>query len=131
MWLNIFLVALGGACGAVSRWGLTSLFHTENASRFPYGTLAVNWIGCLLFGFAIQIIGDKWQFHPQARLLLLTGFFGAFTTFSTYAWEASNLFQNPDSRWFSAVGHVLLHNFVGIALIFAGIGLATLIRTES
>lgn len=129
MLVNILLVAIGGACGAVTRWALSSGVQAAAGNRFFVGTLAANWVGCFMFGLIIQLIGEQWRLHPQARLLLLTGFMGAFTTFSTYAFEAALLFQHPDGRWVSAVAHIVLHNVIGIALIFVGLATGGLLRS--
>lgn len=131
MWQNILLVACGGAVGAVSRWGLSSLVQSIVGGRFFVGTLAVNWLGCFLFGLIMAVVSEHWRFHPHMRLLVLVGFMGAFTTFSTYAFEAAELFRHPDGRWVSAVAHVLLHNVVGIVLIFAGLGVGAMMRSGS
>lgn len=128
MWLNILLVTVGGSVGAVSRWGLSSVTQSLVGHRFYAGTMAVNWIGCFLFGLVIAAVSEHWRLHPHVRLLLLVGFMGSFTTFSTYAYEAAELFRHPDGRWVSAVLHVVLQNIVGIALIFAGLGLGTWLK---
>lgn len=131
MWLNILLVAIGGAAGAVSRWGLSGLTQSLVGHRFYAGTLVVNWVGCFLFGLIVAAVSEQWRLHPQMRLLLLVGFMGAFTTFSTYAFEAAELFRHPDGRWIAAVMQVVLHNLVGIVLIFVGLGVGSMFRNGS
>ena len=85
-----FLVALGGALGALARWGVDEGLARWLGSEAPWGTWAVNVAGCFLIGVALPLLGAQ---DPR-RALLVVGFLGAFTTFSTYAadtlalWEA-------------------------------------------
>ena len=91
------LVALGGALGSGARYSLSAfiLDHTLQA-RFPYGTFAVNVIGCLLAGILVGL-ADKYNLiSPEGRLFLITGILGGFTTFSAFGVETIHLLRRGD-----------------------------------
>lgn len=88
---------------------------------FPWGTFAVNSLGCLSFGIVWSATGGRSGMSDEVRLIVLVGFMGGFTTFSTFAFESAEMLM--DSRWAWVVGNVLGQNVVGIALMFAGIAI--------
>jgi len=90
LWLNL---AAGSLVGGFSRYFLGSAVTKIFGSPFPHGTLAVNLIGCFLVGFLDTLAEEKFLLSPNARLLLMIGFCGAFTTFSTLILETSNLIK--------------------------------------
>jgi CrcB protein len=92
------------------------------AERFPLGTLAVNLIGCLLFGLVWGWLEPRLGFSAQTRTVLLTGFLGAFTTFSTFAFETATLLQGGQTA--AAALNVTLQTVLGVALVLAGLALA-------
>ena len=87
-------IALGGALGALARYGVTLLTFPAAANRLPVATLAVNVSGCLLMGICYVLIVEKAVLSPEWRHWLMTGFLGAFTTFSAVALESVALWQN-------------------------------------
>src|SRR5262245_56604702 len=87
MGLLLVLVALAGAVGTLARYGLATLVLRVCGEAFPWGTLVVNVLGCFLFGFVWVLGAEKFIIDPDMRTTLLTGFMGAFTTFSTFAFE--------------------------------------------
>ena len=93
---TLILVGVGGLAGSVLRYLVTLFFATRAATGFPYGTLAVNLVGCLLIGmiFGISEKGDL--LSPEWRILLTTGFCGGFTTFSTFSYESIRLLQDGE-----------------------------------
>lgn len=86
-------VALGGALGAVCRHGINLGAVKLLGHGFPYGTLIVNILGSFLIGLVIAAIAHSWQASETARFFLVTGFLGAFTTFSTFSLDAVTLWE--------------------------------------
>lgn len=91
----IYLIT-GGVLGTCARYGLTALVTARTGFNFPFGTLAVNLIGCFLVGFFDILAERKFNAHPQMRILLVTGFCGAFTTFSAFILENYSLMRAGD-----------------------------------
>jgi len=122
---KIIIVGLAGACGAMSRYALSGLAHRIAGEDYPWGTLLVNVVGCLLFGF-IWVLGEKrMAFTPENRLYILTGFMGAFTTFSAFAFETGQMFR--DSQFLLAASNIAANNVLCIVALFAGLALASLL----
>ena len=122
MWTQkILLLAVGGAAGTLARFGLTDLVHRVNGQPTPLGTILVNALGCLIFGFIWAATEQKIAPGPIASLALLAGFCGAFTTFSTYGFEVHYLARH--SGLTSTAAYILAQNVIGIALLFFGVWL--------
>lgn len=115
------LIALGGALGAVSRYGLTLVVKRFAPGPFPWGTFFTNVIGCLLFGLVWTLLSRKVE-SPLYGAALLTGFMGAFTTFSTYMFETAALLEQE--RYLLAAGNFLGQNALGLGALIAGMALA-------
>lgn len=90
--MNWIYVAAGGALGAVARYG-ACLLLTARGAAFPLATFTVNMTGCLLMGAVTETFTQKAALPSEAKLLLATGFLGAFTTFSTFSLENIILLQ--------------------------------------
>ena len=91
---QIALLALGGALGTLARFGLTGLVQNRLPnSTFPWGTMTVNILGCLVIGFLWIFVEEKPLLSPNARLFLLIGLLGGFTTFSSFSLETMNLLE--------------------------------------
>ena len=118
MFKEIGLLALAGAMGTVARYGVSHLIHRSFGGHFPWGTVTVNMTGCFLFGLIWTLAEDRTVISSQSRLLLLTGFMGAFTTFSTFAFETSYFLQKAE--WQSAAGNAVGQLVTGVALVFLG-----------
>lgn len=118
--LSFILVGIGAAIGAWSRWllgnGLNALFPL-----IPLGTLLVNLIGGYLMGLMMGLVTTGSNFTPEIRLLVMTGFLGSLTTFSTFSGESVTLFGRGEFGWASL--HILGH-LVG-ALVMTALGLFT------
>ena len=109
--MKLIGLALGGALGTLSRYWLSGVIHESAGPGFPYGTLAVNALGCFLAGFLATVGQATGQMPPEARLLFSVGFCGAFTTFSTLILETGLLYK----------GGQLWHAVLNIALsVLAG-----------
>ncbi|BAP57730.1 camphor resistance CrcB protein [Thioploca ingrica] len=94
--LRLVAIAAGGAVGAVLRFGLTNGVHALLNTKFPYGTLVVNVLGCLAMGFLSVVMLERFV-SVEWRAALLTGLLGAFTTFSTFSLETLNLLNQGES----------------------------------
>jgi CrcB protein len=115
---EIGLLAVAGALGTLFRYALGGAVQRLIGSDFPWGTLAVNALGCFLFGVVWTMAEERMVISGQTRFILLTGFMGAFTTFSTYAFETSGFLR--DSQWLLAAGNLLGQNALGLACVFLG-----------
>ena len=92
-WLNLIL---GGVTGTVARYVLAGAVYQMLGTSFPYGTLVVNLTGCFAIGFLAALAEEKLLLSPEARMLLMVGFCGAFTTFSTFMLETANLMKDGE-----------------------------------
>ncbi|HOW27187.1 MAG TPA: fluoride efflux transporter CrcB [Elusimicrobiota bacterium] len=97
-------LALGSLLGGFSRYQLGGFVYRFWGADFPYGTMVVNLCGCLLVGFFNSLAEVKFVLGTNSRILLMTGFCGAFTTFSTFILESSNLLK--DGEWLKVVLNV-------------------------
>lgn len=114
---NLLLIAVGGATGSLARFGMHLLFlRLTERSGFPWGTLAVNLIGCLLIG-ALAALLDGRIIREEYRYLLVVGLLGGFTTFSAFGLESAQMLRHGE--WFRLGAYLLLSNVVGIALVLA------------
>lgn len=111
--LNVLVISIGAALGACLRWGL-GLATLQWQAAWPMGTLAANWIGAYLIGFASAYFATHTAMPPAVRLLVATGFLGGLTTFSTFSLESVQLLQS--GRWIDFASHFLLHT-VGCLLL--------------
>jgi len=119
---NLLLMAGAGALGALCRYGLSGAVQRLAGDRFPAGTLVVNLLGCLLFGLVWGWLENRAGFGPQTRLVVLTGFLGALTTFSTYAFETAALLQGGQLA--GALVNVAVQTVLGVLLVLAGMAAA-------
>jgi len=115
---KILLVMLGGSLGALSRYAIGLLAVKWWGPRFPWGTLAVNLVGCFLIGWLFALSGRVRLLTPEVRLLLITGYLGALTTFSSFALETVN--AGRDGLVLQPLANILLNNFGGLLLTYIG-----------
>ena len=114
----VFAICLGACAGAVLRWWL-GLALNQAGAFMPWGTLAANLIGGYLVGLAVALLHHHPQLDPTWRLLLVTGFLGALTTFSSFSAEVVDMALAQ--RWGLAAVTVLAHLSGSLLLTFAGI----------
>lgn len=120
--MTLILIAAGGALGALARYGLAGWVQAR-AGLFPWGTLAVNVLGSFLLGFAIRYM-ESVAVPPEWRQAIAIGLLGAFTTFSTFSYEAVALAHDGD--WGGAAAYVAGSIVLAIAALLAGLGVAEL-----
>tara|TARA_R110000823_G_scaffold305166_3_gene427121 strand:- start:52926 stop:53303 length:378 start_codon:yes stop_codon:yes gene_type:complete len=114
----LLFVALGGASGAVSRHLLANWVHGLWEGKLPLGTLLVNLLGSFAIGIIYVLIVEKELLHPDWRGVLMVGFVGAFTTFSTFSLEAIGLFEAGHP------GHAVAYMFASAVLCVVMAGIA-------
>lgn len=120
--MKIFLIALFGAAGTLARYGLQGVVQVRMGSMFPYGTLLINLTGCLLLGFIGQLTLNRMLISSDLRIAIAVGFFGGYTTFSSFGWETAKMLE--DGEWLRATTYISASVIAGILLSVAGIRLA-------
>jgi fluoride exporter len=120
--LRILLIALFGAIGTLARYGLQWVLQVRTGSAFPYGTLLVNLTGCFFLALIAQFTLNRMIISPDLRIAIAVGFFGGYTTFSSFGWETAKLME--DGEWMSASAYVAASVVAGLFLSVAGIRLA-------
>lgn len=132
VWQKLAWLAAGGAMGTLARYGLTGLAQqviggafggisrngVTGGTSFPWGTLVVNVLGCFLFGWIWSLTEHGLKVDGHIRLALFTGFLGAFTTFSTYAFETGQILRH--SQWLFVAVNMLVQNGLGMAAVLLG-----------
>lgn len=117
--IKLLWVGAGGFIGAISRYVVSGMFYKLfGKTWFPYGTLAVNVIGCLLIGFLSGIAEDRQVFSPELRLLVFIGILGGFTTFSTFGYEIFSFAR--DGQFISSLTNLALHIILGLGAVWLG-----------
>lgn len=118
--LNTFLIFIGAGFGGIARFWISNGIYWLLGRQFPYGTLVVNASGSFLMGFLFSLILGRFNvLGPPLRALLLIGFLGGYTTFSSFSIETLNLYEN--GAWLSALLNVLLSVVICIFLTWLGI----------
>lgn len=96
--LKVFLAGIGGFVGSVLRYSISGVVQDLSRSiDFPYGTLAVNFLGCLAIGFLSQLAESRGYFTAETRTLVFVGVLGGFTTFSAFSNETINLWREGEN----------------------------------
>jgi len=112
------MVMLGGATGSLTRYVFGTAIMNRLGPRFPVGTFVINVTGSFLIGLLMTLLTERLQPHPNWRLLLVVGFLGGYTTFSSFEWETLSLVKDG-GRWlglFNIIGSVLF----GYAAVWLG-----------
>ena len=122
---NVLIVGAGGFVGSVCRYLLSGWVQDAvGDGQFPFGTLGVNVLGCLVIGLLGGWADNLEMFTPSARLFLLLGVLGGFTTFSTFGYETMALAR--DREMVAALANISLHIVLGLAGVWLGYAVSTL-----
>jgi fluoride exporter len=100
--IRYILVLAGGAVGCLARFVVGTAIVARLGGRFPYGTVFINITGSFLIGFAMTFLTERSYLSPNWRFLIVVGFLGGYTTFSSFQWETLNLMKDG-SRWLGFV----------------------------
>jgi CrcB protein len=120
--IKLTFVFIAGGIGCLARYGLGIAMQKMAIGNLPLGTFIINMIGCFLFGIVWSLAEERQVLSQDMRLLLLTGFMGSFTTFSTFAFENNQLLKN--SAWAAASSNMVFQVLLGVALVQCGMWLA-------
>lgn len=113
------VIAAGGAVGSLLRFWMSSGVYALLGRNFPYGTLAVNVLGCLLMGVLFVLLTERLSLGPLWRAGLLIGVLGGFTTFSAFSMETVNLIE--EGAQFKALANILLSVIACVGATWIGV----------
>ena len=120
--IDFLVISLGAIVGANSRYLLSRFTAKELGSVFPFGTLFINVVGSMIVGFFVIWTTERVLADPRWRLLVVVGFCGSFTTFSSYAFETMAYFEQ--GQWLLMLTNVLTNNLLCLGGAVAGMALA-------
>lgn len=120
--LDVLIISLGAIFGANARYFLSRYSVEEFGVVFPYGTLIINVLGSMVVGFFVIWTTERVLADPRWRLLVVVGFCGSFTTFSSYAFECMSFFDR--GQWLLMCANVLGNNLLCLGSALAGMALA-------
>jgi CrcB protein len=120
--LKIVLIGLAGLAGTLCRYWLSGFVAQRFGETFPAGTLVVNIVGCFLAGFLFYLMQERYLVNQTLRTMVMIGFLGAFTTFSSYGLQTLTLLR--DGEFGFAALNVAVSNTVGLLVVWVGYALA-------
>ena len=120
--IRYLLVLIGGGTGAMARYAAGSAIMIRFGGTFPLGTLVINVTGSFLIGFLMTMLTERFKLDPNWRLLLVVGFLGGYTTFSSFEWETYSALRDG-ARWTGAL-NVVSSVTLGYAAVWLGAILA-------
>lgn len=127
--LDSLLIFIGAGCGGVFRYWISNLSYWFLGREFPYGTLIVNVSGCLLMGIFFVLLVDRFDGNsPHLRALLLIGFLGGYTTFSSFSIETLYLFENSASL--AGITNIFLNISLCLGATWLGMIVASVARIK-
>jgi CrcB protein len=119
---DFFAISVAAVVGANLRYVLSRLLAREFGVAFPYGTLLINVLGSLVVGYFVIWTTERALVDPRWRLLVVVGFCGSFTTFSSYAFETIAYFQQ--GQWGLMLANIVSNNLLCLGAVLAGMALA-------
>jgi CrcB protein len=127
-WSKVIALSAGGVLGVNARYWLGQWINEWAGAQFPWATFAINVSGSFAIGFLTLTVA-RWLPHPNVRLLVITGFLGGYTTFSTFAYESATLWERGE--WGPAFANMAGSVAAGFAAVLLGIGVARAIAVPS
>lgn len=122
---KLILIGLAGFIGTLTRYWMSGVVARRYGETFPLGTLVVNLAGCFLVGLLFYLLQERFLVNQTVRTVVLIGFLGGFTTFSSFGLQTFTLLQ--DGEFGLALLNLAVANIVGLALVWAGYTLARII----
>lgn len=122
---QLLMIALGGASGALLRYGMTMRMQQSFSHGWPLATLGINVLGSFVIGVMYVLIVEKSQLHESWRYIAMVGFLGAFTTFSTFSLEVITLLENGQPA--QAIAYIMASLILGLGACWGAIVLTRLI----
>jgi CrcB protein len=116
--LKVLAIGAAGFAGAISRYAVEGWVSSHTRGHLPWGTFVVNVTGCFVLGFLFALLTERFMANATLRTAMTVGFVGAYTTFSTFAFETMRLAQ--DGAFLAAAGNVALSVAAGLAAVYAG-----------
>lgn len=122
---KLLLIGFAGALGALARYGLGGLVQRFAGVTFPWGTFVVNIVGAFLFGLIWSSVEQRLVISAESRVIILSGFLGAFTTFSSFMFETSSLIG--EGQWTLAALNLGGQMVLGLVAMFLGLAAGRLV----
>ena len=120
--IRYLVILIGGGAGSLARYLASSAIMTRFGGRFPLGTLVINVTGSFLIGFLMTMLTERFNLDPVWRLLLVVGFLGGYTTFSSFEWETYTAVR--DGALWSGMLNVVSSVMLGYIAVWLGAFLA-------
>jgi fluoride exporter len=118
---KIILIGIAGLTGTLLRYLVSGFVARHYGETFPWGTMVVNIVGCLVAGAVFNLTEERFLVNPMLRTLILIGLLGGFTTFSSYGLQTFTLMR--DGEFGLATLNVAVSNVLGLLMVWAGYGL--------
>lgn len=127
-WGRVFVLSLGGVLGVNARYWLGVWMNKWASPQFPWATFSINVTGSFAFGLLVTVLA-QWLPHPHARIMVLTGFLGGYTTFSSFAYESLALWERGERGL--AFTNIAGSVFSGIVAVAVGVGVGRSLTGEA
>ena len=118
---ELIVVFLGGGFGSVARYGVNKALSGWQ-QHFPFATLTSNFLSCVVFGLVVILAADRMSINATMKLLLLTGFCGGFSTYSSFTFETIQLFKDGNTPM--AISNIFLNFFLSVTGLYIGFAIA-------
>lgn len=115
---KVFFIGLAGLIGTVGRYALSGVIARRFGETFPAGTLVVNIVGCFLAGLLFYLLQERDLVGPTTRTVVMIGFLGGFTTFSSFGLQTFTLLRDGEF-WFATL-NIVGSNFLGLLMVWVG-----------